>query len=118
MTLRCENASFYNFKKEIWLFNNAEIIVRRMGLPVDRATIKFGVYKLQSELLCNTEIIVRRMGLPVDCTTIKPYMKSNGSAKLPFGFFILCDSTKYIKTSCAGASFEAFCKSLRRTKNP
>ena len=33
-----------NFKKEIWLFNNAEIIVRRMGLPVDRATIKFGVY--------------------------------------------------------------------------
>lgn len=55
MTLRCENASFYNFKKEIWLFNNAELIVRRRGLPVD-------------------------------CTTIKPYMKSNGSAKLPFGF--------------------------------
>lgn len=46
MTLRCENASFYNFKKEIWLFNNAEIIVRRRGLPVDRATIKFGVYKI------------------------------------------------------------------------
>ena len=32
--------------KEIWLFNNAEIIVRRMGLPVDRATIKLGVYKI------------------------------------------------------------------------